>query len=76
MIKSKNYDTLFIYEGVFDETAHLEGMHTQNVEKALNDIDSLVRRIVNNIDEDAVLLITSDHGKSDNGSHIDCKDKN
>lgn len=46
------------------------------MEKALNDIDSLVRRIVNNIDEDAVLLITSDHGKSDNGSHIDCKDKN
>ncbi|EAR99708.1 type I phosphodiesterase/nucleotide pyrophosphatase (macronuclear) [Tetrahymena thermophila SB210] len=76
IIKSNSYDTLFIYEGAFDEISHSEGMHTQNGLEAQKKIDTLIRNVVKNMDEDAIMVLVSDHGKSDRGAHFNCRDEN
>ncbi|KAL4486076.1 hypothetical protein ABPG72_004010 [Tetrahymena utriculariae] len=73
IIKSNQYDTLFIYQGILDEVGHLEGMHTPNVLDAQKYIDRTIREIIDNMDDDAILLMISDHGKDEEGGHFSCK---
>ncbi|KAL4435978.1 hypothetical protein ABPG74_022213 [Tetrahymena malaccensis] len=73
IIKSKKYDTLFIYEGLFDETTHSEGMHTQNGLDAQRRVDMVIREAAKNMDDDAIMVVVSDHGKSDDGGHSTCR---
>ncbi|KAL4435976.1 hypothetical protein ABPG74_022211 [Tetrahymena malaccensis] len=72
LIKLNQYDTLFIYEGLFDETTHGEGMHTQNGLDAQKHVDMVIREAAKNMDEDALMVVVSDHGKSENGNHFSC----
>ncbi|EAR99704.2 type I phosphodiesterase/nucleotide pyrophosphatase (macronuclear) [Tetrahymena thermophila SB210] len=76
IIKSKNYDTLFIYEGLFDEITHNEDMHTQNGLDAQRRIDMILREVAQNMDDDALMVVVSDHGKQESGSHSDCRNEN
>ncbi|KAL4486074.1 hypothetical protein ABPG72_004008 [Tetrahymena utriculariae] len=73
IIKSSKYDTLFIYEGLFDETAHGEGMHTQNGLDAQKHVDMVIREVAKNMDEEALMVVVSDHGKQENGVHFSCR---
>ncbi|KAL4465659.1 hypothetical protein ABPG73_012722 [Tetrahymena malaccensis] len=69
IIQSNQYDTLFIYEGLLDEIEHFEGQHTPNVLDAQKHIDKIITEIIKNMDDDAILIIASDHGKNEDGGH-------
>ncbi|EAR99703.2 type I phosphodiesterase/nucleotide pyrophosphatase (macronuclear) [Tetrahymena thermophila SB210] len=75
IIKSKNYETLFIYEGLFDETTHSEGMHSQQGLDAQRRIDEILREAAQNMDDDALMVVVSDHGKSESGGHFNCRNE-
>lgn len=62
----------FIYYGLPDETGHIKGFNTKEYYQSINDIDTEIGKIVDEIKEEGLaqkttFIITSDHGGIENG---------
>ncbi|ORD97955.1 GPI13 [Hepatospora eriocheir] len=67
--KFRNYDASFIHLINLDALGHVYGINNQLIEDVMKVYNRYINQIVDNIDNDTLLIITSDHGVTDQGEH-------
>lgn len=76
LITTSDVDAAFVYLGAPDEISHETGAIGQDYQHALAASDNLVGKLVEAVrsrptyaDEDWLIIVSSDHGRRDDGSH-------
>jgi phosphopentomutase len=64
-LKSHVFDFAFIYLGQTDEIAHREGWMSKQYLKSIQNADSIMGRVMDELSGDITYFITSDHGGHD-----------
>lgn len=62
LIPSDKWDRIFVHVHEFDAQVHLDRLNTQNTYDALDDTQAGIVNILDQIDDNTTLIITSDHG--------------
>lgn len=70
-LASHDWAFSFVYMHNTDKTGHRYGWMSDAYLRAINNADRCIARICRNLPEDAVVIITSDHGGHDNTHHSD-----
>ena len=52
-----------------DHAGHTFSASHSEIERKLNDSETIVREIIENMDNDTVLIVCGDHGMTDDGNH-------
>lgn len=74
-LESGDYDVLIAHFLGVDHCGHKYGPAHAHCGSKLEQIDGIIRRVVETIDEDTQLLVLSDHGVTDDGDHGGISDK-
>ena len=70
-LKNNEVDFTFLYLGFLDEAGHADGWLSEEYYYALNQSLALVEQVVSQLSKDYTIIITTDHGGSDNGHGSD-----
>merc|ERR1712137_869426 len=67
MIAEQDFDFLFLYFGIVDQSGHDFGWGSETYEKEVGNIDQSIGRVINalkkkNIFESTYIFLTADHG--------------
>jgi hypothetical protein len=75
-LESEDIDAAFVYIGDADEISHVTGTYAPEYRSAIEEADALVGRLVAAIqrrptyaDEDWLILVSTDHGRNEEGGH-------
>lgn len=52
-----------------DHAGHTFSASHSEIERKLNDSETIVREVIENMDNDTVLIVCGDHGMTDDGNH-------
>lgn len=67
--RDKDYDIKFIHIISLDALGHIYGTEHSRIKQALERADGLICDIYEEMDEDTLFVVTSDHGVTDKGAH-------
>lgn len=74
-MESRDYDVLIAHFLGVDHCGHKYGPAHTHCGLKLEQMDGIIRRVVETMDEDTQLLVLSDHGVTDDGDHGGISDK-
>jgi GPI ethanolamine phosphate transferase 3 subunit O len=68
-LDDSNFTLLISHVIGVDHAGHTYSASHSEIERKLNDTESLIRDIIDKMDNDTVLLVFGDHGMTDDGNH-------
>ncbi|XP_043474221.1 GPI ethanolamine phosphate transferase 3 [Leptopilina heterotoma] len=68
-LKEKDWKLLVAHTLGIDHCGHKHGPNHSEMTRKLNETNDLIKRIVENLEEDSILMVIGDHGMTETGDH-------
>ncbi|KAG7211397.1 hypothetical protein KM043_010685 [Ampulex compressa] len=68
-IKKKDWSFLVAHVLGVDHCGHKHGVHHPEMTRKLNDTNTLIKEVVETLEEDMILFVVGDHGMTETGDH-------
>jgi len=64
-----DFDLVIAHLDGMDHAGHAHGTRDGSVQKKMLDVESIIKKVIDNMDDDTTIVVFGDHGMTQEGSH-------